>query len=135
MQRFVDAKSCDWLNKRGASMRQRLSNFKAEFFKALAHPIRISILDALREGELTVNEISQKFSIEPANASQQLAVLRNKNIVVTRKQGSNVYYSVTDRTIFKLLDVAREIFNNHLAGVQNILEEIQLDRPRKAARS
>jgi len=117
------------------SMRQRLSNFKAEFFKALAHPLRISILDALREGELTVNEISQKFSIEPANASQQLAVLRNKNIVIARKKGSNVYYSVTDRTIFKLLDVAREIFNNHLVGVQDILEEIRLDRPKKVARS
>jgi DNA-binding transcriptional ArsR family regulator len=116
------------------SMRQKLSNFKAEFFKALSHPLRISILDALREGELTVNEISQKFSVEPANASQQLAVLRNKNIVVARKEGANVYYSVTDRTIFKLLDVAREIFNNHLAGVQNILEEIRLDQPKRTAR-
>ena len=115
-------------------MRQKLSNFKAEFFKALAHPLRISILDALREGELTVNEISQKFSIESANASQQLAVLRNKNIVIARKEGSNVYYSVTDRTIFKLLDVAREIFNNHLVGVRNILEEIRHDRPKIVAR-
>ena len=63
-------------------MRQKLSNFKAEFFKALAHPLRISILDALREGELTVNEISQKFSVEPANASQQLAVLRGHESAV-----------------------------------------------------
>jgi DNA-binding transcriptional ArsR family regulator len=118
----------------GSLMRQKLSNFKAEFFKALAHPLRISILDALRDGELTVNEISQKFSVEPANASQQLAVLRNRNIVVARKEGSSVYYSVTDQTIFNLLDVARDIFNNHLAGVQNILREIRLDQPKKAAR-
>jgi ArsR family transcriptional regulator len=115
-------------------MRQKLSNFKAEFFKALAHPLRISILDALREGEFTVNEISQKFAIEPANASQQLAVLRNKNIVAARKEGSNVYYSITDPTIFKLLDVAREIFNHHLVGVQHILEEIRLERATKLAR-
>ena len=47
-------------------MRQKLSNFKAEFFKALAHPLRISILDELRGGEMTVNEISQKFAVEPA---------------------------------------------------------------------
>ena len=65
-------------------MRQQLSEFKADFFKALAHPLRISILDALRDGELTVNEISQRFDVEQANASQQLAVLRNRNIVVTR---------------------------------------------------
>src|SRR5215475_1493091 len=118
-----------------SSMRQKLSNFKADFFKALAHPLRISILDALREGELTVNEISQKFSVEPANASQQLAVLRNKSIVVARKKGSSVYYSVIDRTIFNLLDVARDIFNNNLAGVQKILKEIRLDHPKRAARS
>ena len=105
-------------------MRQQLSNFKADFFKALAHPLRISILDALRDGELTVNEISQRFEVEPANASQQLAVLRNKQIVVARKEGANVFYSVADRAIFKLLDAAREIFSNHLAGVRSILAEM-----------
>src|SRR4030095_9881059 len=107
--------------KRDPGMRQQLSNFKAEFFKALAHPLRISILDALREGELTVNEISQRFSVEPPNASQRLAVLRDTNIIVARKEGANVYYSVSDPTLFKLLDVARQIFNNHLIGVRGML--------------
>ena len=114
-------------------MRQQLSDFKAEFFKALAHPLRISILDALRDGELTVNEISQRFDVEQANASQQLAVLRNRNIVIARKEGSNVYYSVSDKTIFKLLDAAKEIFNNHLVGIRSMLEEIH-GVPVKAAR-
>jgi ArsR family transcriptional regulator len=108
----------------GGPVRQQLSDFKAEFFKALAHPLRISILDALRDGELTVNEISQRFAVEQANASQQLAVLRNRNIVVARKEGSNVYYSVSDKTIFKLLDAAKEIFNNHLVGIRTMLEEM-----------
>jgi len=120
--------------KRETGMRQQLSNFKAEFFKALAHPLRISILDALREGELTVNEISQKFGVEPPNASQQLAVLRNKNIIVARKEGANVYYSVSDTKVFKLLDVAREIFNNHLIGVRGMLEAIDLEHPAKTVR-
>jgi ArsR family transcriptional regulator len=115
-------------------MRQQLSAFKAEFFKALAHPLRISILDALREGELTVNEISQRFAVEPANASQQLAVLRNKNIVMARKEGSSVYYSVSDKTLFKLLDAAKEIFNNHLIGVRSMLEEMQTTVPNKRGR-
>ena len=115
-------------------MRQQLSEFKADFFKALAHPLRISILDALRQGELTVNEISQRFDVEQANASQQLAVLRNRNIVTTRKEGANVYYSVSDQSIFKLLDAAKEIFNNHLIGVRGMLEEIHGGLPTKAAR-
>jgi uncharacterized protein len=88
-------------------VRQQLSDFKADFFKALAHPLRISILDALREGELTVNEISQHF---------------------------NVYYSVSDKSIFKLLDAAKEIFNNHLVGVRSMLEEIHGSQPGKARR-
>lgn len=113
-------------------MRHQISNFKAEFFKALAHPLRISILDALREGEMTVNEISSRFTVEPANASQQLAVLRNKNIVFARKEGSNVYYAVSDKAIFKLLDAAKEIFSNHLVGVRNMLEEIDTGRTVKA---
>jgi DNA-binding transcriptional ArsR family regulator len=115
-------------------MRQQLSEFKADFFKALAHPLRISILDALRDGELTVNEIGQRFDVEQANASQQLAVLRNRNIVVTRKEGANVYYSVSDKSIFKLLDAAKEIFNHHLVGVRSMLEEIHAVAPTKAAR-
>jgi ArsR family transcriptional regulator len=115
-------------------MPQQLSNFKAEFFKALAHPLRILILDALRDGELTVNEISQRFDVEPANASQQLAVLRTRNIVLARKEGSNVYYSVSDKTVFKLLDVARDIFNNHLIGVRSMLEEMESEAPVKPAR-
>ena len=109
---------------RTVNIRQQLSNFKAEFFKALAHPLRISILDALRDGELTVNEISQRFSVEAANASQQLAVLRNKHIVETRREGSNVYYAIADPQIFVMLDAAKEIFNNRLAGIRNMLEEM-----------
>jgi ArsR family transcriptional regulator len=108
-----------------------LRNFKAEFFKALAHPLRISILDVLRDGEKTVAEISQQFEIESAYASQQLAVLRNRNIIVARKSGANVYYSVSDPTIFKLLDLAKEMFNNHLVGVRSMLEEIKAESRRR----
>ena len=110
----------------------QLTHFKAEFFKALAHPLRISIIDSLREGELSVAEISEKFDVEQSNTSQQLAVLRNKNIIVARKAGLNVYYSVSDPAIFKLLDVAREIFNNHLIGVRTILQEIKAEGRRRS---
>ena len=109
----------------------QLRQFKAEFFKALAHPLRISILDSLRNGERTVNEISQQFDVEPANASQQLAVLRNKNIISARKKGSSVYYYVSDPTVFKLLDVTRDIFNNQLVGVRSMLEEIKAEGRRR----
>lgn len=101
-----------------------LGRFKAEFFKALAHPLRIAVLDLLREGERGVNELSSLLSVEQSALSQQLAVLRNKNIVVARKEGLNVYYSVRDKTVFKLLDVAKQIFSNQLISVQDMLSQI-----------
>lgn len=102
----------------------QVREFKAEFFKALAHPIRIHILDALREGERNVNEMKEILGIEAANVSQQLAILRNRNLVNTRKEGNSVYYSVRDPAIFELLDVSKTIFNNHLIDLQSVLEEI-----------
>jgi DNA-binding transcriptional ArsR family regulator len=101
-----------------------LSQFKAEFFKALAHPLRIRILDSLREGEMGVNELCSRLKVEQSNLSQQLAVLRGRNLVVGRKEGNNVYYSVRDREIFRLLDVAKSIFNNRLIDVRDMLSEL-----------
>src|SRR5215468_5386344 len=105
-------------------MPQQLAEFKSDFFKALAHPVRIRILDCLRDGEKGVRELSETLKIEPANVSQQLAILRMRNIVMGRKAGSNVYYSVPDSTVFRLLDVAKSIFNNQLIGVRNMLQQI-----------
>jgi DNA-binding transcriptional ArsR family regulator len=103
-----------------------LQRFKAEFFKALAHPLRIAVLDALRGGELGVNELCALLKVEQSSLSQQLAVLRSRNIVIGRKDGLNVFYSVRDITVFKLLDIAKQIFNNHLIGVQGMLAELKV---------
>jgi ArsR family transcriptional regulator len=102
-----------------------LSQFKAEFFKALAHPLRIRIIDALRGGEVGVNELSTRLGVEQTTLSQQLAILRNRNLVVGRKNGSNVFYSVRDPAIFRLLDAAREIFNNQLIDVRDLLSQVE----------
>lgn len=95
----------------------QLTQFTAEFFKALGHPLRIRILDALRAGEVGVNELSGRLKVEQSSLSQQLAVLRKGNIVTGRKEGLNVFYSVSDPAIFRLLDNARRIFNNHLVDL------------------
>src|SRR5215831_3279791 len=101
-----------------------LGRFKAEFFKALAHPLRIAVLDALRNGERTVNDLCLAMDVEQGTLSQQLAVLRSRNIVTARKNGLNVYYSVRDAAVFKLLDVAKQIFNNQLIGLKAMLSEM-----------
>lgn len=104
------------------SHHRALRAFKAEFFKALAHPLRIHILDALREGERSVADLRDILGVEPPNASQQLAILRSKNLVSARKEGNNVFYAVRDPLVFQLLDDAREIFNNHLIDMQGMLQ-------------
>ncbi len=101
---------------------QPLHRFKAEFFRALGHPARLRILELLRSGERSVSELQAGLEIEASSVSQQLAVLRAKNIVDTRRAGTSVFYSVRDPQIFQLLDVARDIFNNHLIDLQAMLE-------------
>ena len=113
-----------------------LGRFKAQFFKALAHPLRIAVLDALRQGELGVTELSALLNAEQSTLSQQLSVLRARNIVTSRKEGLNVYYSVRDATVFRLLDVAKEIFNNQLIDVKDMLSQIEsmAEEPAETAR-
>jgi DNA-binding transcriptional ArsR family regulator len=101
-----------------------ISQFSAEFFKALAHPLRIRILDALRDGEAGVNDLSARLDVEQSTLSQQLSVLRKSNIVVGRKEAQNVFYSVRDTAIFRLLDDAKRVFNNHLIDIRDLLSQL-----------
>ncbi len=106
-------------------MNDPLRQFKAEFFKALAHPARLKILELLRGGELSVNELQVRLEIEPSGVSQQLAILRSRDIVDSRKIGTSVYYRVRDPQVFELLDVARRIFSSSLTNTQTMLEQLQ----------
>ena len=105
-----------------------LQAFKADFFRALAHPVRIRILETLGTGERTVQELQQLLGLEQPIVSQQLAVLRAKNIVAPRKLGTTVKYALSDPLVSKLLSVAREIFNNRLVDTQTMLRELQRER-------
>ncbi len=106
-------------------MNRELQQFKAEFFKALAHPLRIRILEVLCEGEKNVNEIQAVLGLEGSAVSQQLAVLRAKNVVSGVKDGTNVIYSLRDPLIRELLEVVKHIFDNHLVDAISLLETIR----------
>ncbi|REE67980.1 ArsR family transcriptional regulator [Paenibacillus taihuensis] len=102
-----------------------MQQFKSDFFKALAHPMRIRILELLSEGNKNVNELQQILSSEGSAVSQQLAVLRNKNVVYGIKEGTTVVYSLRDPLIKDLLAVAKQIFDNHLVDAITMLEDIR----------
>lgn len=101
-------------------MTESLQGFKAELFKALAHPARIRILELLRAGEKSVTELQLALSSEGSTVSQQLAVLRMKNLVDTRKSGNNIYYRLRDQQVNDLLAVARRMFDTHLVQLQSM---------------
>nr|WSY53465.1 metalloregulator ArsR/SmtB family transcription factor [Streptomyces sp. NBC_00886] len=102
-----------------------LYQLKAEFFKTLGHPARIRVLELLSGREHAVAEMLPEVGIEAAHLSQQLAVLRRANLVVTRKEGSTVYYSLTSPDIAELLRVARTILSGVLAGQAELLADLQ----------
>lgn len=102
-----------------------MQQFKAEFFKALAHPLRIRILELLAEGDKSVNEIQTLAGSEGSTVSQQLAILRAKNIVSRTKEGNKVIYTLKDPMIIELLAVAKQIFNNHLVDTITILDKFK----------
>jgi ArsR family transcriptional regulator len=109
-----------------------LQVFKAEFFKALAHPIRIRLLEELRRGERSVQQLQAVLGLDQSTVSQQLAVLRAKHVVAARKQGTTVRYAVRDARVADLLDLAREIFNAQLTGTQTMLRELRKESRRRS---
>jgi ArsR family transcriptional regulator len=82
---------------------------KAEFFRTLGHPARIRILELLSERDHAVHELLERIAIEPSNLSQQLAVLRRTSLVVSRREGTEVVYSVSVPEVRDLLMAARHI--------------------------
>lgn len=102
-----------------------LNQFKAEFFKALSHPLRIRILDSLRVGEVGVTDLCVRLGVEQSTLSQQLSVLRSRDIVAGRKSGNNVFYSVRDPLIYRVLDVAKDLFNNQLINMRDLLSQME----------
>ncbi|OAI39621.1 hypothetical protein AYO38_07360 [bacterium SCGC AG-212-C10] len=94
-----------------------LQDFKAELFRALGSPVRIRILEILRETEsLTVGELQQRLGIESSNISQHLSVLRNRGLIQADRKGTSIWYSLAEPELGNLLDAARAIFEHqHLA--------------------
>lgn len=106
-------------------MSSSIQQFKSDFFKALAHPMRIHILEVLCNEPRSVNELQAILGSEGSAVSQQLAVLRNKNVVTGTKEGTTVTYSLRDPLIKDLLLIAKQIFDNHLVDAVSLLEEFR----------
>ena len=103
-------------------MLDSLRKYKAGVFQALGHPSRIAIVELLTLNELSVNQLCEKVGIEQSNASQHLAVLRNNHIVQTRKDGNQIYYSLSDPVFGQLLEALRSFFLSHMTEALELLQ-------------
>ena len=113
----------------------QLQTLKSEFFRALAHPIRIRLLEVMvTTPESSVQELQQALDIEQPIVSQQLAKLRAAGIVLARNRGAATRYAVSDPLLKELLAVARQILNRRLLDTQMLLHELAGDGSARPAR-
>jgi DNA-binding transcriptional ArsR family regulator len=98
---------------------------QAKTAKALAHPTRIAILEMLRGGERCVCEMEPELKASQANISQHLAVLRDSSLVVARREGARMVYSVTDERVFQVLDLMGSIAHDQLDAARQALATLE----------
>ncbi len=101
---------------------------KAEVFNALAHPLRLKILEKLRNGPCCVCRIIPYVSGEQSNVSHHLAILKKASILHCEKRGLEVWYEVVDPTIFDVIDALDECLIKHLERDQKVLMTLVKER-------
>jgi ArsR family transcriptional regulator len=115
-------------------MQGALRSFKASIFQALAHPTRIAVVELLRGGELSAGAIQERVGIEQANLSQHLTVLRSRQIIVNRKEGNQVFYSLRDPMLVEVLDILRRYFRANRSQAIAMLDEAEAEAQLESGR-
>lgn len=94
-------------------MQELAFKIKADFLRVLAHPVRLRIIDLLKEGENNVGSIAKKLNIAQSSLSKHLLDLRGAGILHARQQATVIYYSIADKDIFKILLPITEILRKN----------------------
>jgi len=97
---------------------------QADICKTLANPTRLRILHALREDEKSVGELADLLGLRQSNLSQHLSIMRQAQILNTRKMGSKIYYSVTCHKINTACDLVRELLIESLGQKQELSKHL-----------
>jgi len=97
---------------------------KADFFRVLGHPVRVRLLQVLREGERSVGSLQEELELDSGGTSQHLAALRAQGLVEARKEGTSVFYRVKDPRILELLELAKQIIASAREDNQLLLDDL-----------
>ncbi|HXZ58125.1 MAG TPA: metalloregulator ArsR/SmtB family transcription factor [Gaiellaceae bacterium] len=101
-----------------------LAALVARRFRVLAEPMRIRLLDRLREGEATVGELSESLETSQQNVSKHLAVLAEAGMLGRRKEGNHVYYRIVDESVFALCEQVCGAAQQQLRALQELIEGV-----------
>jgi len=97
----------------------------ANICKTLANPKRLEIISLLGDGELTATQLTKKINISKANLSQHMSLLSEKGVVISRREGTNVFYKLSDDRITKACELMRQVLIKNLEQNKNILKDIK----------
>ena len=101
-----------------------LFRLKAELCKTFSEPKRLLIIEKLRGGEKAVRYLAQVLSIPQAVVSRHLAILRDRGVVTSRREGTSVYYSLTDFRICEACDLIHEILLGQMEKNRELAERL-----------
>ena len=90
-------------------MEDQINIYHSEMCKVFSHPKRLELINVLREREMRVGDLSEKLGLASANLSQHLAMMKERHILVSRKEGNVVYYRITNPRILEAFDLLRAI--------------------------
>ena len=90
-------------------MEDQIYIYHAEMCKVFSHAKRLELINLLREREMSVGELSQKLGLSSANLSQHLAMMRERHILISRKEGNMVYYRIANPKLLQAFDMLREM--------------------------
>jgi DNA-binding transcriptional ArsR family regulator len=107
---------------------------KAQLFRVLGHPLRIRILELLRDGERTVGDLQAELELDSSGTSQHLAALRQQGVLDSRRAGTSVYYRIRDPRISELLALAKQILTSALADSHALLGDLADEAPPRSRR-
>ncbi len=97
---------------------------KADFLKALSHPIRLQIIEHLKNGEANVGKLVSALGVEQSNLSRHLAILRELGILHIRQEKTTIYYDISDHDIFKVLRPISVILKKHFKKSERLLQRL-----------
>ncbi len=105
-------------------MNKKIYEMHAEICKVFTNPKRLEIISLLRDGEKTVNELTELADVPQANVSQHLTVLRQNNVVTTRRNGANIYYKIANPKILQACDLMREVLLEQLKENEKLVKRM-----------